>query len=89
MAAGGNGASKVNFCAIAEIVVCIFNLGTKTTGSQGLILDETISLCWIVVCKLNLQCKVYVPISRGEDCSSCEIVASNSGRKGGRDAFTV
>ena len=35
MVADNNGASKVSFCAIAEMVVCIFNLGTKTTGSQG------------------------------------------------------
>ena len=44
MAAGGNGGSKVSFCAIAEMVVCMFNLGTKTTVSQGLILDGTMSL---------------------------------------------
>ena len=42
MGGGDNGASKVNFCAIVEMVVCIFTLGTKTTGSQGLILDGTI-----------------------------------------------
>ena len=62
MAAGGNGGSKVSFCAIAEMVVCMFNLGTKTIVSQGLILDGTMSLYYIVVCKLNLQCNARIMI---------------------------
>ena len=69
MGGGDNGASKVSFCVIVEMVVCIFNLGTKTARSQGLILDGTMSVCWIMVCKLNLQCTVYGSFARGEDCS--------------------
>ena len=62
MVAGDNGPSKVSFCAIAEMVVCIFNLGLKNTRLKGLILDRTMSLCWIVVCKLNLQCNARIMI---------------------------